>query len=636
MNTANSSHWIDSNQQALSEELSWLQGLLENANGETAPPPREAATNTAFTLDFLAEQFLLSPFERTIILLCVGIELQSEIATLCSRLQGNSHHTTPSFSLALAILPDAHWSALSPESPLRYWQLIQVQDPNSITTGHLSLDERILHFVLGTGSLDQRLSSLVRPLNQNIPLPPSQHQQVVQLTGLWRNNDKPPLILIQGNDAAAGREVAAQSCAALGLQLLLLRAEDIPLPAEERSQLARLLTREHLLAGIALIIEISHPSPPQLTAFMERLDSPLMLLAEQADSRQQHSTVIEVNKPTAAEQRSLWRSFLADCETFDTIELFSLVAQFDFAVGDITTIAEIVASEAKLGTPLKQALWQNCRQHSRGDLGHLAQRIPAKASEEDLILPRGQKSILEDISRQVRHRATVYETWGFAAKSDRGLGISALFAGPSGTGKTLAAEVLANSLNLDLYRIDLSTIVSKYIGETEKNLERLFRAAESSGAILLFDEADALFGKRSAVKDSHDRYANMELAYLLQRMESYRGLSILTSNMKSALDTAFLRRIRFVVQFPFPDVAQRDEIWRGVFPDNLPRAKLNTEYLARLHVTGGNIRNIAMNAAFLAAEKGDPLCMADLAHAARMEYAKLEKPLNENELRKWI
>ena len=199
----------------------------------------------------------------------------------------------------------------------------------------------------------------------------------------------------------------------------------------------------------------------------------------------------------------------------------------------------------------------------------------------------------------------------------------------------MAAEVLAADLNLDLYRIDLSSVVSKYIGETEKNLERLFRAAESSGAILLFDEADALFGKRSDVKDSHDRYANIELAYLLQRMEAYRGLSILTSNMKSALDNAFLRRIRFVVQFPFPDTAQRNEIWQRVFPDNLPRAPLNLDQLARLHVAGGNIRNIAMNAAFLAAEKREPLSMADLAHAARMEYAKLEKPLNEAELGKW-
>jgi len=250
-------------------------------------------------------------------------------------------------------------------------------------------------------------------------------------------------------------------------------------------------------------------------------------------------------------------------------------------------------------------------------------------------LPAGQLAILHDIARQVRHRATVYQQWGFAAKSARGLGISALFAGESGTGKTLAAEVLAADLGLDLYRIDLAAVVSKYIGETEKNLERLFSAAESSGAVLLFDEADALFGKRSEVKDSHDRYANIELAYLLQRMESYRGLSILTTNLKALLDTAFLRRIRFVVQFPFPDLAQRAEIWRRIFPEPLPREPLKIEQLARLNVAGGNIRNIALNAAFLAADDGGTLNMGHLARAARMECAKLEKPLSEAEIGSW-
>ena len=432
-----------------------------------------------------------------------------------------------------------------------------------------------------------------------------------------------------------GRDVVARSCVMLSLHPWVLRCQDIPAAADERSQLARLLTREYLLARAALLIDATENPPPQLAAFMTQLECPLMLLGEHPSPLRHNSFTIEVNKPTAEEQRSLWHEALNHLKAFDEDELQPLAAQFNFSASDIATTAETIQSELKLGTPLKQALWQNCRQHSRGGLAQLAQRITPCATWDDLILPKGQKSILHDISRQVRHRSTVYEAWGFAGKSERGLGISALFVGESGTGKTMAAEILAAELNLDLYRIDLSSVVSKYIGETEKNLERLFSAAETSGAILLFDEADALFGKRSDVKDSHDRYANIELAYLLQRMESYRGLSILTSNMKSALDTAFLRRIRFVIPFPFPDVAQRSEIWQRVFPDSLPRAELKTEQLARLHVAGGNIRNIAMNAAFLAAEKGDPLSMSDLAHAARMEYAKLEKPLNENELGKW-
>ena len=222
-----------------------------------------------------------------------------------------------------------------------------------------------------------------------------------------------------------------------------------------------------------------------------------------------------------------------------------------------------------------KALWDACRMQARPRLDDLAQRIEPAASWDDLVLPEQQLETLREIAVHVRQRATVYETWGFATKGARGLGISALFSGVSGTGKTMAAEVLANELRLDLYRIDLSAVVSKYIGETEKNLRRVFDAAEEGGAILLFDEADALFGKRSEVKDSHDRYANIEVSYLLQRMEAYRGLAILTTNLKGALDTAFLRRIRFIVHFPFPDAAQRADIWRRIFPRQTPTENLD-------------------------------------------------------------
>jgi SpoVK/Ycf46/Vps4 family AAA+-type ATPase len=230
----------------------------------------------------------------------------------------------------------------------------------------------------------------------------------------------------------------------------------------------------------------------------------------------------------------------------------------------------------------------------------------------------------------------VYESWGFAARGSRGLGISALFAGASGTGKTMAAEVLANELRLDLFRIDLSQVVSKYIGETEKNLSRVFDAAEEGASILLFDEADALFGKRSEVKDSHDRYANVEVSYLLQRMEAYRGLAILTSNRKNALDQAFLRRIRFVIDFPFPEVAQRAEMWRRVFPLHTPTEGLQIDRLARLRVSGGNIQNIAIGAAFLAADAQQPVRMQHLLSATRSEFAKLETPLADAEVAGWV
>jgi SpoVK/Ycf46/Vps4 family AAA+-type ATPase len=242
---------------------------------------------------------------------------------------------------------------------------------------------------------------------------------------------------------------------------------------------------------------------------------------------------------------------------------------------------------------------------------------------------------LKAIAAFVRQRHRVYDDWGFADRQTRGLGIAALFAGASGTGKTLAAEVLASALRLDLYRIDLSAVVSKYIGETEKHLRVVFDAAEQGGAVLLFDEADALFGKRSEVRDSHDRYANIEVGYLLQRLEAYRGLAILTTNQRSALDDAFQRRLRFVVEFPFPGVDERARIWRRSLPERLPTQGVEIDRLARLNLAGGHIRNIALGAAALAADADSPLRMQHLLAATRTEYIKLERPLSAAETQGW-
>lgn len=336
--------------------------------------------------------------------------------------------------------------------------------------------------------------------------------------------------------------------------------------------------------------------------------------------------IYEVRKPTTGEQRTLWQRVLGTEGRADQIE--ALVSQFNLSAATIYT----VAAEAQRRP---EHVWNGCRQQTRPRMRDLAQRIETGATWDDLVLPDEQKQTLREIAAQLRQRATVYERWGFAARDTRGLGISALFYGSSGTGKTLAAEVLAHEQQLDLYRIDLSSVVSKYIGETEKNLRRVFDAAEDGGAILLFDEADALFGKRSEVEDSHDRYANIEVSYLLQRMEMYRGLAILTTNMKSALNPAFTRRIRFSIQFPFPEKDQRAEIWRRIFPPEAPTEGLDIARLARLNVAGGNIRTIALNAAFLAADEGQPVRMSHILHAARSEYNKIERTLTTAEIGGW-
>jgi SpoVK/Ycf46/Vps4 family AAA+-type ATPase len=378
------------------------------------------------------------------------------------------------------------------------------------------------------------------------------------------------------------------------------------------------------------------------------------------DRRSAHQRPVfnfEVTQPTATEQRQLWQQSLKavlDAENAEPngtairTQIDKLVSHFSLSPLAIQTVCDqSLAQQSASACPphssecltahltLVEHLWRNCLSYARPKLEELAQPIRTQVTWDDLVLPDKEKQILQTITAQVRQRAKVYEKWGFANKGQRGLGISVLFAGSSGTGKTLAAEVLANELHLDLYRIDISSVVSKYIGETEKNLRRIFDAAEMGGAILLFDEADALFGKRSEVKDSHDRYANMEVAYLLQRMEAYRGLAILTTNLKNSLDQAFLRRLRFVVQFPFPDAVQRAEIWQRVFPKLTPTENLSYHKLARLSVPGGNIRNIALNAAFLAADADSPVQMQHILQSAQSEYIKLERPLTEAEIKGW-
>lgn len=338
-----------------------------------------------------------------------------------------------------------------------------------------------------------------------------------------------------------------------------------------------------------------------------------------------------------AEQRDLWQAALGVLTAELNGHVDAVVSHFNLSAPTIRAIGtEFQHQPSTVNAQTPDRLWEACRTQARTRLDDLAQRIQPSATWANLVLPTAQRQLLRELVAQVRQRTTVYETWEFALRGSNGLGISALFAGTSGTGKTMAAEVLAQALQLDLYRIDLSQVVSKYIGETEKNLRRVFDAAEAGGAILLFDEADALFGKRSEVKDSHDRHANIEVSYLLQRMEAYRGLAILTTNLRSAIDPAFLRRIRFVVQFPFLDTAQRTEIWQGMFPAKLPTEGLDYSKLAQLNVAGGNIRNIALNAAFLAADSGESVQMKHLLRAAKSEYAKLEKTLTDAEAGDWI
>jgi hypothetical protein len=569
--------------------------------------------------------------------MCTGIELDGRFASLCADAQGDPARAFPTFSLALAGLPEPHWSAVTPTAPLRHWRLIECENQPgaSLLTRRLRIDERVLHFLTGIQYLDERLAGLLEPVTGE-PLV-SSHQSVArEIAAIWTQTPvEPPLVQLCGADRATRRAIAGGACAAHSLRLYALAAEHVPATATELDAFIRLWEREVTLSAAALCVEADAvdrndvKSAAQVSHFLEAVRGVVVLAAPGRWYPLCRPTVsVEARKPTAGEQRAIWQSLLADIPVLVNGQVNDLVAQFSLTAPAIRASVHEALTAGEEQAP-EVRLWNACRSQARLRLDDLAQRIEPAAAWDDLVLPVADKSLLREVAAQIAQRALVYEAWGFAEKVTRGLGISAMFSGPSGTGKTMAAEVLANELQLDLYRIDLASVVSKYIGETEKNLRRVFDAAEDSGAILFFDEADALFGKRSEVKDSHDRYANIEVSYLLQRMEAYRGLAVLATNLKGAVDAAFLRRIRFVINFPFPDAGQRAEIWRRVFPSKTPTEGLDPAVLARLNIAGGNIRNIALNAAFLAAQSGEPVRMTHVLHSARTEYAKLEKPLVE-------
>ena len=647
--------WIDLNQRYLTAALAEVRVALQRhaARGgeqqiETPSPPQVDETLPQPAIEVLCGSFGLTSFERALLLLCAGMELDAQFSGLCARASGDASRPWPTFSLALAALPAPHWSAITPSAPLRRWRLIELNSQANVplTLNQLRIDERVLHYLTGLHHLDERLVGLIEPIAGVEELAPSQQELARTISLAWsRANTELPLLQICGVDEFTRRNIAIAGCTGAGLHCFAISAEMIPSSTSEMEGLIRLWEREAALTSSALYVDAESIDAGEkrnetvVRRFLERVRSPLLLSVNHRWRPLRRAVLsVDARKPTADEQRELWEKAVGE-EAAQQLngELQGLVTQFNLNGPAIrASVLEATNNNTESDTSFATELWNASRTQARLRLDDLAQRIEPIAKWQDLVLPAEDLSQLRDIGTHVAHRTTVYDSWGFGAVSARGLGISALFAGSSGTGKTMAAEVLANALSLDLYRIDLSSVVSKYIGETEKNLRRVFDAAEDGGAILFFDEADALFGKRSEVKDSHDRYANIEINYLLQRMETYRGLAVLATNRKGDLDPAFMRRVRFVVNFPFPDTSHRAEIWRRIFPTGTPTDDLDLAKLARLKVAGGNIRNIALNAAFLAAAEGSAVGMLHLQRAARAECAKIEKPLTEAEIGGWI
>ncbi|MFP3556888.1 ATP-binding protein [Paraburkholderia sp. SIMBA_049] len=648
MSTAAPVAWAERNQQHLVREFIGLRRRL----GDEVVPDSEPHDIDPLTpppaIDVIAQRFSLSTFERELLLLCAGVEMDSALASRCADVSGRSARHAVTFSLALAVLTDPHWSALAPFAPLRRFRLIEMEPGQGVTLAPLSIDERVMHYLAGVNGIDERLAPVLR----RKPDPrwvAQEHWTLVTdaIPPAFSDGTATAVLHLCGDDAAGQESIAAVLAGRAGRELYVLRLEDTPATSAEIDQFVHLWTRESMLLPAWLLLQWGSDTPGAAARQLaERLaeglaegpPAPLMIASRDSVRLSRGIEQYEVNTPCPATQRRIWEEALGPVAGRVNGVLDELAQQFRLSAETIVSIGASFAPgrESADAPAVRERLWNACRSLSRPRLDGLAERIVPASGWDDLVLPEMQKTTLRQLAAQSRHRMTVYEAWGFAAKGRRGLGLSALFSGPSGTGKTLAAEVLAAELGLDLYRIDLASVVSKYIGETEKNLKRVFDAAETGGVLLLFDEADALFGKRAEVKDSHDRYANIEVGYLLQRMESFQGLAILTTNLKSSLDKSFQRRLRFLIDFPFPDAVQREAIWSRVFPARTPTRDLRPALLARLNMAGGNIRNIALNAAFLAAESGEAVGMAHVLRAAQMEAAKIERPLSDIETRGWL
>jgi hypothetical protein len=598
----------------------------------------------ALPIDVLGRVFGVGVFERNVLLLCAAPEFDSDIQALFGYVQDNVKYDYPTMHLAYALFGapqdsvrklSAHFNA---NAPLRRYQLIELREVSApVAMRPLSLPERILNYLRGVNHLDAKLQqhayTLLPPLLS--PTLEKAAQRVIQAVKVRRQQGTFPVVNLIGDKDGGQREVASQVSAKLRIKLLELDPTSIS--GVRATEWMALLEREALLLQAAYFIDMTRAS--EVSAPLKRLIDVLMTktgVLVFLGNRQRFEYAprlmnIHLARLNSEDGLALWQGALGD--EAPLLDIPRIIQQFRFGPTGVRQAAAAARNDAALHIDIEQPsqplamenVWAACRQQSEWQLDDLAQRINPAYVWDDLVLQADQMAQLHEIAQQVYHRHRVYVAWGYEKKLNRGRGISVLFAGASGTGKTMAAEILVNALDLPLYRIDLAGVVNKYVGETEKNLRRIFRAAEESGTILFFDEADALFGKRTDVRDSHDRYANIEVNYLLQLMENYSGLAILATNRRQSLDRAFLRRLRFVVDFPFPNMESRRRILQRIFPEHVPVGRLDFNQLAKMEIAGGSIHTIALNATFLAAADGGIVEMKHFVAAARREYAKLDK-----------
>lgn len=635
--------------------------------------------SNATRLIWLEQTFGLSPFEINLVLVALAPELDLRYERIYAFLQDDVTRKRPTVDLALTLLCSsatdrmARRAHFAPDAPLIQQGLISlIVDPNQLQPSFLAhflkLDEQVIRLLLGQAGLDPRLQSFCqrdRPSAnlEHSSLDPSIREALNTLAAQSWQSQQPLKLCFCGPSGTGKRRTAAAIAAHLGAPLIvsnLSQALDLKLELETALPIlfreARLQNAVLYLTGLDALAGQEQTLARQLLTSQITDHPGITVLANQQLRLQiqfHTANTVEINFaiPNLAQRRNYWQinlhqsritispkqlDALANCFrlTPEQIEQAIISAQNHVCwQRAVQTTETSHMTQPTSSTVTVKDLFTAARSQSSQDLNLLARKIESRYTWNEIILPPDQLDQLREICSQVKNRYVVYSEWGFERRLSLGRGLNVLFSGPPGTGKTMAAEVIANELQLDLYKIDLSQVVSKYIGETEKNLDRIFNAAQNANAILFFDEADALFGKRSEVKDAHDRYANIEIGYLLQKMEEYEGLAILATNLRQNMDDAFVRRLQVIIDFPFPDEGQRQQIWQVVFPPEAPLEKdIDFELLAReIRLAGANIKNIGLAAAFYAAGEEQTIKMTHLIKAARREHQKLGRTWNETE-----
>lgn len=630
---------------------------------------RTLKTDVFLALPQLGRLFGLSAFEMKTIVICLAPELRRKYDRLYAYLQDDITRKRPSIDLVLELLCETEaerWHAsrfFSDMASLLRAALVQkVDDPHSPSGSSqlaqfLRLDPRICEFLLDNNQIDTRLTEFAKlyPWTDRAPELMMQESIVESVLRLVDhhlapdNMDRRKLVFyLHGPYGTGKHDLVLYTCHKLGGSLLSLDVEQLLAAGSGATELLHLTFREGLLHQAVLFLEhadvlLQDAARPLLKALEVAMTEYGWLIflsgtmpwtiKEAFGSFIFQSVALPV--PDVSVRSAVWRKGLTGRAPDADRWARELAEQFRLTSKRIRAAIQL-AENRRLMEPERRPLTFSdftaaCRQQSNHKLEELALKIKPHYEWEDIILPEAQMTHLREICNQVKLSYRVFKEWGFDKKLSRGKGLSVLFSGSPGTGKTMAAEVIAHELELDLYKIDLSSVVSKYIGETEKNLAKIFEEAETSNAILFFDEADALFGKRTEISDAHDRYANIETSYLLQRMEEYDGVVILASNLRENMDDAFIRRIRFIVEFPFPDETSRLKIWQTHFPKEAPVSEgIDYEYLSRkFKIAGGNIKNIVLNSAFLAAQNGGVITTKHIRDGAKREFEKMGKLWNE-------